>query len=75
MNKYFDLITETTDIKAVSFSKCKYCNDDFALYDLEKEILDKQEFKYPDFCSVCRFRMLYSYINDRHLYHRKDSLT
>ena len=73
MNKYFELITKNTDVKIISTSQCKHCASEFALYDLEKEVLDKEGFKYLDICPLCRFRMLYSYINDRHLYHREDS--
>jgi len=75
MNKYFDLITRNTDASIVSIGNCKHCSDEFALYDIEKDALDKQGFKYPDICAKCRFRMLYSYLNDRHLYHREDSLS
>ena len=75
MHKYFGLITEDTDVEIVSTSECKHCVDEFALYDLEKEVLDKEGFKYPDICPLCRFRMLDSYINDRHLYHREDSIS
>ena len=73
MNKYFELITKNTEVKIISTSECKHCASEFALYNLEKEVLDKEGFKYPDICPLCRFRMLYSYINDRHLYHREDS--
>jgi len=75
MKEYFKLITQSTDISIVSLHNCKYCDEEFALYDLEKEILDKHQFKYPDICPTCRFRILYSYINDKHLYHRADTST
>ncbi|MDD5770580.1 MAG: hypothetical protein PHE25_06420, partial [Candidatus Gracilibacteria bacterium] len=75
MKKIFDLLIKGTDIKIVENKICKYCNDEFPLYDLEKNLLDKHGFCYPDFCPTCRFRMLYSYINDKHLYHRIDDLS
>jgi hypothetical protein len=75
MNKKFELLTRWTNIAVTSTHICKYCSEEFALYDLEKEALDREGFCYPDFCPTCRFRMLYSYINDKHLYHRKDDLS
>ena len=75
MNRKIYLLTQWTDITVVNINICKYCSEDFPLYDLEKQILDTQGFSYPDFCPTCRFRMLYSYINDKHLYHRKDDFS
>ena len=75
MNKKIELLTKEPNIGVVSTHTCKYCADEYALYDLEKEVLDQQWFCYPDFCPTCRFRLLYSYLNDRHLYRRKDSET
>ena len=75
MNKKLDLLTRDTKIQVVSTHTCTYCADEYALYDLEKEVLDQQWFLYPDFCPTCRFRLLYSFLNDRHLYRRKDDET
>ena len=73
MNKYFELLTKWTGIKIITIKKCKYCLDDFALFDLEKKLLDNHGFKDTMQCSTCTFRMLNSYLNDRHLYIREDS--
>ncbi len=73
MNQYFKLLTKNTDIKIEEIKTCKYCWDEFAFTSLEKQLLDKHKFKYPENCSTCTFRMHYSYINDKHLYHRKDT--
>lgn len=75
MKKLFELLIKWTEIKILKIFNCKYCWEDFPLYDLEKYVLDKQKFSYPDFCPTCRFRMLYSYINDKHLYNRIDDLS
>lgn len=73
MDKYFELLTKWTDIKIHSIKKCIYCGDDFAFFDLEKKLLDKHWFSETVQCSTCMFKMLNSYLNDRHLYFRKDS--
>lgn len=75
MNKKFELLIKWTYIKIINISICKYCSDSFPLYDLEKTILDMEWFSYPDFCPTCRFRMMYTYINDKHLYNRKSTKT
>ncbi len=73
MNQYFKLLTKNTDIKIDEIKTCKYCSDKFALTSLEKQLLDKHKFKYPENCPMCTFKILYSHINSSHLYHRKDT--
>lgn len=73
MNKYFELLVKWTDISIVSVKKCKYCNNDFWLLDIEKKLYDKEGFKYPEQCSECTFKLLFSSLNDRHLYIREDT--
>ena len=75
MNKILDLLTKWIDIEIVNISSCKYCLEEFPLYSLEKEQYDKNGFKYSDICPTCRFKMLYSFFNDKHLYNRKDLKT
>jgi len=75
MNKKNELLIKGTWIQIVSIHSCKYCADEYALYDLEKEVLDKHWFLYSNMCPTCRFRLLYSFLNDRYLYRRKDSET
>lgn len=75
MKPELNKIVENTDIYIVSTKKCIYCLEEFPLYNIEKEQCDSQNFIYAPQCSECTFKMLYSYINDRHLYHRKDSKT
>ena len=73
MNKYFNLLTSWTDIIIEEIKTCKYCWKQFPITSIEKQILDKHSFKYPENCPLCTFRILYSYINDKRLYKRKDS--
>lgn len=75
MNNFLSLLVKWTDIEIVNTSICKYCLADFPLYSLEKEQYDKSGFKYPNSCPTCRFRLLYSFFNDKHLYNRKDKKT
>lgn len=75
MDKFFDLMIDGTDISIVNMSECKYCSSKYPLYSIEKEQYDKYAFKYTDICPTCNFKSLYSYINDKHLYNRKDSKT
>lgn len=75
MNKKIQLLSSQSNITVVTTSNCKYCKEEYPLYDIEKEALDKQWFSYPDFCPSCRFKLLYTFLNDRHLYRRKDSVT
>ena len=75
MNKLFKLLVKWTDIKVLKTDTCKYCGEEFPITDLEIKILDKQWFKYPEHCSTCNFKLLNSLLNDKHLYHRKDSKT
>ncbi|USN59150.1 MAG: hypothetical protein H6767_03560 [Candidatus Peribacteria bacterium] len=74
-SSYFNLLVKGTGIEVVSTHTCKYCGDEYALYDVEQKLYDEQGMRYSEVCSVCIFRMLYSYINDRHLYHRLDFRT
>ncbi|USN59154.1 MAG: hypothetical protein H6767_03580 [Candidatus Peribacteria bacterium] len=73
MSHVFDYLTRGTDISIISTHHCKYCDDQFILTSLEKELYDRQGFCYPDHCPKCNFRLLYAYINDSHLYYIKDS--
>jgi len=75
LKKYLEMITLWTDIKVISTSICKYCWKDFPLFDIEKKLLDKHFFKYPDYCSDCNFKLLNSLLNDKNLYRREDSKT
>ena len=75
MNKKYELLTKWTDINIVSMHDCKYCGEEYPLYDLEKALYDKQWFMYSYHCSSCNFKLLYTYLNNKHLYHRKDSQT
>ena len=75
MSKKNDLLVKWTLIKIVSTHNCKYCGEEYILTDLEKNILDKEEFKYPEHCSLCNLKFLSSFLNDENLYHRKDSKT
>lgn len=72
MPSKFDLLTAGTDIKIEKISQCIYCGDDFALYDIEKKLLDTHGFNNTPQCSTCSFRMLSLQINDRHLYKKQD---
>ncbi|MDP2090627.1 MAG: hypothetical protein Q8K30_03425 [Candidatus Gracilibacteria bacterium] len=75
MDKFFELMTNGTDISVLNMSECKYCSSKYPLYSIEKEQYDKYGFKYTDICPTCNFKSLYSYINDKHLYNRKYSKT
>jgi len=75
MQKKLKLLTKNTDINAIKTSICKYCGDYFIITDLEIKLLDKHCFKHPEHCPLCNFKLLYSLLNDKHLYHRKDSKT
>lgn len=70
-----DLLVAGTDIRIISTHVCKYCSEEYPLYSLEKEQYDKNGFRYPDSCPTCRFRLLYSFFNDKHLYNRQDTKT
>lgn len=72
-NNFFSLLTQSSDIDIISTRICKYCWDIFPVTSIEKDLLDNQRMKYPEQCWTCTFRMLYSYINDKQLYHRKDT--
>jgi len=72
MLKKIDLYSKYTDLKIAEIKKCKFCNKEFAVFDIEKEIYDKHWFKLAEHCSDCNFKLLNSFINDKHLYHRKD---
>ena len=73
MSKKSELLIKWTDFKISSLHTCKYCGEEFPLFDLEKEMLDKHGFKYRDYCSECNFKLLNIFINNKYLYHRKDS--
>ena len=75
MKKYIDLLTEGTDISLAEMSVCKYCSQEFPIFDLEKKILDTHGFSHSWSCPLCTFKIHNSYFNDRHLYHRKDSFS
>lgn len=72
MNKLLDLLVKWTDIEIINNSVCKYCTTQYSLYSVEKEQYDKSSFKYSDICPTCIFRLIYSFLNDKHLYNRKD---
>lgn len=73
MMDIIDLLVKWSDIKIIETSICKYCNVKFPITDLEINLLDKHWFKYPEHCSLCNFKLLNSLLNDKHLYHRKDT--
>ena len=75
MDKYLELLTQWTDIKIVDIRECKYCWEDFPLYDLELKNLKKHWFKETEQCGFCNFRMQWSYFNDKNLYQRKDDFS
>lgn len=75
MDKKHSLLTKWTDINVVSMHECVYCSEQYPLYDLEKQQYDKQWFIYSDHCALCNFKLLNTYLNDKHLYSRKDSQT
>ena len=75
MSKITQLLTEWTDIKIAWIRTCKYCWEDFPLYDLEKKILKRHWFKDTEICAFCNFRMQWGYFNDKNLYHRKDDFS
>jgi len=75
MNKYFKKLVKWTNIKILDIKKCIYCGSEFPIFDIEKKMLEKHWFKDTKQCSTCTFRMLDSYLNDKHLYIRKDSET
>ena len=69
----FQKILEKTDIKISKKADCIYCGENFIITDLEEELLQKYRFKNPEHCPTCNFKILNSYINDKHLYNRIDS--
>lgn len=75
MADFFDLLTKNTDIKISQKRFCKYCKEEFAIFDIEKKLYDKHWFKYQEVCAYCNFRLLNSLFNDKYLYIRKDSYT
>jgi len=75
MNKILKKIESESWMKINKIKKCKYCNSEFAIYDIEKKMLDKHLFKDTEQCPSCTFKIHNSSINDRHLYSRIDSET
>lgn len=75
MNSYFELITKWSDIKIDQIRNCKYCNEQFAIYDIEKKLYDKHSFKYCETCPLCTFKLQNIFFNDRNFYKNKDSET
>lgn len=69
------LLTKWTDINIAYTSICKYCWEDFPLYDLELKNLKKHWFKNTEECGLCIFKMHGNYFNDKNLYHRKDDFS
>ncbi len=73
MNKKFTLMQEASEIEIIEIRKCKYCLEEFPVTSIEKELLGKHMFKYPEHCSLCNFKLLNSFLNDKNLYHVKDN--
>jgi len=68
-------LLQKTDIKIREKADCIYCGENFIITDLEQDLLEKHRFKNPEHCPTCNFKILNSYFNDKHLYHRVDSQT
>ena len=66
-------LLEKTDIKISKNADCIYCGKNFIITDLEEGLLQKHRFKNPEHCPTCNFKLLNSYLNDKHLYNRVDS--
>ncbi|EKE28166.1 MAG: hypothetical protein ACD_3C00086G0010 [uncultured bacterium (gcode 4)] len=74
--KVYEYISKVTWEQILEYRKCKWCNEEFAFYSLQKDIEDKLWVNHKhELCFDCTFRSIFAYRNERHLYKRRSDKT
>nr|MDD3720587.1 hypothetical protein [Candidatus Gracilibacteria bacterium] len=69
--KLFEFVSKTTNEKILEYKKCKWCNDEYPIYEREKKFIENHNFEISDLCFDCRYRNMLLWRNEKKLYWRK----